>query len=664
MYQPQWQRLHHRGPVVVICLLALLFAAIGFPLLSEDATGRAAPSAEQSGHVKRSSSAIAITGDGRMLLAVNPDSDSLSIVDLDDGPAVTEIPVGADPRTVAVSDDGTRAYTANRAGNSVSVVDVAGRAVVADLAVGARPYGVVVSPDGHTLYVAVQGEDRLAVLDTASLRTVLSMPLPDRPSGLALAANGETLYVTHLLHNAVTRLALPLSSLYLPFLAREQGAARPAPDCAPDRPPAGRARPQQAAGATCHAALDQAAAASTITLFPDSNLVQAMIIAPDGERAYVPHTRSKSSNRALTLDTTVAPLVSVVDLPAGRHLVGEQFNMDIVDPPAVGLPFDAALTPAGDELWVVNAASNDVTVIDLATGERAAHVEVGDNPRGIVIAPDGGAAYVNDTLAGAVSVLDTTTYTVTAVIPVTSIPLDPVLLTGKRLFHSSDDARMGKDQWMSCNTCHFDGEHDGQTWFLGFAGPRNTSSLLGMGQTLPLRWSGEWDEAADSEFAIRMDSFGTGLVDGDMRCSLDPPDCVNHPPHAGASAELDALAAYINSLSVPPSPSRPLSEAVQRGQDHFHDPAVGCAACHPAPLYTDNLLHDVGTATADERIGPAFNTPSLRGVYHTAPYFHDGSAATLYEAVTRPAGAGEHDVTAVLTGAEIEDLVAFLLSLP
>jgi hypothetical protein len=60
--------------------------------------------------------------------------------------------------------------------------------------------------------------------------------------------------------------------------------------------------------------------------------------------------------------------------------------------------------------------------------------------------------------------------------------------------------------------------------------------------------------------------------------------------------------------------------------------------------------------------GPAINTPSLRGIYDTAPYFHDGSAATLYEAVTRPGS--EHDVSSRLNKAEIQDLVSFLLSLP
>ena len=591
-------------------------------------------------YVKRSSSAIAMTADGGILLVANPDSGSLSVVDLGESPAVTEIAVGADPRSVAVSDDGGRAYTANRGGDSVSVIDLAARTVIAEIPVGARPYGLVVSPDGRALYVAGQGSDSLAVVDTTALIRSASFPVPDRPSGLAITADGQTLYITHLLSRGISRLNLPIRHIYLP-LFRQTGTLT------------GGAGPA-------------AAVSSSVKLWLSSNLVQSIVIAPDGERAYVPHTRSNSSNPALTLDTTMFPIVSVVELETEQHLLGQQFNLEILDPPAVGLPFDAAITPDGAELWVLNAASNDVTVIDLETRQRSAHVEVGANPRGIVISPDGDTAYVNNTLDGSVSIVDTATYSVTAVMPVTTIPLDPVLLAGKRLFHSSDDPRMGQDQWMSCNSCHFDGEMDGQSWLLGFAGPRNTSSLLGMAETLPLRWSGEWDEAADSEFAIRMDSFGSGLVSGPMNCLLGPPDCANQPPHAGLSADLDALAAYINSLAVPPSPEGgQLSEAAAlRGKAHFEDLATGCAGCHPAPLYTDNLIHDVGTVTADEKIGPAFNTPSLRGIYDTPPYFHDGSAATLYRAVTRPSPGSEHDVRDTLNPAEIEELVAFLRSLP
>jgi YVTN family beta-propeller protein len=600
--------------------------------------------------VKRSSSAIAVTSDGRLLLVVNPDSNSLSLVDLEGSNARVEIPVGADPRTVALSSDERLAYTANRGAGSLSVIDLKKREVVADVQVGPRPYGVVASPDGRYIFVTVQGHDRLAVLDAGTWQPLASIPLGDRPSGLAVSESGDQIYITHLLGNQVTLLTAPESVLYFPLAFQTDSLANAA------------GKQPGLASFGVHFIH------STIPLWPDSNLVQAIVIGPDGGRAYLPHTRSNSINSALTLDTTVFPIVSVIDLETELHLTGGQYNLDVLDPPAVGLPFDAALTPDGDELWIANAASNDVTVIELATGQLAAHIEVGANPRGIVGSPDGNTFYVNNTLAGTVSVIDAAAYTATHTIMVTAIALDPVLLQGKRLFYSSHDPRMGQNQWMSCSTCHFDGEHDGQTWQLGFAGPRNTSSLLGMVETLPLRWSGEWDEAADAEFAIRMDSFGSGLIPGPMMCTLNPPDCASPPPHSGLSADLDALAAFINSLAIPLSPDytegQPLSEAAARGRQHFNDPVVGCATCHLAPLYTDNLIHDVGTVTEDERIGPAYNTPSLLGIYDSAPYFHDGSAWTLLDVLSRPSDSGEHDVSGLLTSSEIQDLIAFLLSLP
>jgi YVTN family beta-propeller protein len=408
----------------------------------------------------------------------------------------------------------------------------------------------------------------------------------------------------------------------------------------------------------------------TLALWPDSNLVQSVVPAPDGTHAYVPHTRSNSvnpSNPALTFDTTVFPLVSVVDMTLPRHQVGQQFDLGTLDPPGVGLPFDASVTPDG-ELWVVNAASNDLSVLDLDARRLAAHVEVGHNPRGIVLSPDGGEAYVNNTLAGTVSVIDTAAYTVTRVVTVTQIPLPPMLLNGKRLFHTSDDPRMSRDQWISCNTCHFEGGHDGRTWTFGFAGPRNTTSLLGMVETYPLRWSGEWDESADAEFANRKENFGSGLVEGALNCAFSPPDCVHAPPNQGRSYDLDSLAAYLDSLAVPLSPGHargaPLTDAEVRGAELFADPTLGCITCHPPPLYTDLRSHDVGTATADERIGPAYDTPTLRSLYDSAPYFHDGSASTLYEALTRETPGGEHDVRQRLSEEEIGDLITFLMTLP
>jgi YVTN family beta-propeller protein len=614
---------------------------------------------QQSPAAKRASSAIALTADGATLLAVNPDSNSLSVVDTAAHALLAEIPVGLDPCTVAVDDAGRWAYVANRGSADVSVIDLQTCETVAHIAVGYRPYGLVVSPDGVRLYVAIQGEDRLVVVDTATLRITHCLPVADRPSGLALSADGQTLYLTHLLQNTLTILPARLTSIYLPLILKTHISPRPG-TLSPI--------PQSTNLPISHFPTSPLPHFPNVPLWPDSNLLQSIVLSPDGTRAYLPHSRSNTANHYLTFDTTILPLVSLVDLESNQHLVGQQFDLGTLDPPGVGLPFDAALTPDGGQLWVLNAASNDISVLDLAGRHLVAHIEVGDNPRGIVLSPDGSIAYVNNTLDGTLSLVDTAAYTVTSVITLTQLPLPPLLLEGKRLFHSSDDPRLARAQWIACNSCHFEAEHDGRTWFFGFAGPRNTTSLLGMVETYPLRWSGEWDESADAEFVVRKENFGLGLLDGELHCALSPPDCVNQPPNQGRSAALDALAAYLDSLALPRHASHadgePLSPAAARGQALFLDPALGCLDCHPPPLYTDLQKHNVGTVTPDERIGPAYDTPTLRGLYGSAPYFHDGSAATLYDTLVRPTSGGEHDVRGLLDGTQIWDMVAFLQALP
>jgi len=536
-----------------------------------------------------------VTADGQLVLAVNPDSNSLSVVDATTQTKLAEIPVGLDPRTVAVDDKGERAYVANRGSDTVSVVDLSARTVIADVPLGDRPYGVVVAPDGSQLYVAEQGVDRLTILDTATFEIVDTIATLDRPSGLAISDDGHTLYVTHLLSGQVMVIRFPYL-LYLPLILKGAEGFGKAFAIPPPQSPI----------------LPTEVLTTVIPTWPDANLSQSIVIDPTGNRAYLPQTRSNTANRALTFDSTVFPLVSVIDLTTRQHLVGRQISLPEADEP-VGLPFDAAFTPDGGELWVLNAASNDISVINMSTKLGVAHIEVGHNPRGIVISPDGKRAYVNNTLDGTVSVIDTAAYTVTEVITVTAIPLPPALLHGKRLFHSSDSRegeRLARQQWMSCNTCHFEGEHDGRTWFFGFAGPRNTTSLLGMIQTYPLRWSAEWDESADCEFAVRKEQFGTGLIDGEMNPTLGA-------PNQGRSYDLDCLALFIDSLPPPESPGPP-SEAALRGQVIFNRADTGCAVCHPPPLYTDHKTHDVGTVTADERIGPERHAHPQRPLPHRA----------------------------------------------
>ncbi|MCR9243982.1 MAG: c-type cytochrome [bacterium] len=120
-----------------------------------------------------------------------------------------------------------------------------------------------------------------------------------------------------------------------------------------------------------------------------------------------------------------------------------------------------------------------------------------------------------------------------------------------------------------------------------------------------------------------------------------------------------------------------MSEAAQQGWALFSGKA-GCIVCHQLPLFTDRLYHNVGIGMTAEKpdIGRgkidkskmgAFKTPTLREIAKTGPYFHDGSVATLREAVKVMASGGianPHKDPLVmdrqLSDDEIDQLVAFL----
>lgn len=113
--------------------------------------------------------------------------------------------------------------------------------------------------------------------------------------------------------------------------------------------------------------------------------------------------------------------------------------------------------------------------------------------------------------------------------------------------------------------------------------------------------------------------------------------------------------------------------------------SIGCAACHvpalatgpsanpifdrrPVPLFSDLLLHDVGTGDGIAQAAAQPNelrTPALWGLRHRRPLLHDGSAATILEAVVRHRGEAQasRDRVRALSPADLGALTAFLESL-
>ena len=134
-----------------------------------------------------------------------------------------------------------------------------------------------------------------------------------------------------------------------------------------------------------------------------------------------------------------------------------------------------------------------------------------------------------------------------------------------------------------------------------------------------------------------------------------------------------------------------LTPRQRRGRELFFGRA-GCNKCHLGPNYTDSRFHNLGSGwlqpapgappasgfadpgraavTHDPRDTGAFKTPTLREVSRRAPYMHDGSLATLRDAVAHYRLGGtpnpwlsELSKPIPLSGAEVDELVAFLLAL-
>jgi cytochrome c peroxidase len=199
---------------------------------------------------------------------------------------------------------------------------------------------------------------------------------------------------------------------------------------------------------------------------------------------------------------------------------------------------------------------------------------------------------------------------------------------GMELFHTAS-TQISQQGALACASCHPDSRADGLSWRIE---KRELQTPLLAGRvvgTHPFKWDGTDPTLRASLHSTMRRLGGTGLT----------------------TRQTDALAAYLESLPSVRTPTRDAS-AVARGKQLFE--SEGCRSCHDGPAYTDRERHKLAGTLKES------DTPSLLGVFASAPYFHDGSAATL-EALLHDRGAvhGMAD-TARLTDHEVGDLTAFL----
>ena len=264
--------------------------------------------------------------------------------------------------------------------------------------------------------------------------------------------------------------------------------------------------------------------------------------------------------------------------------------------------------------------------------------------------------------------------------------------------HLFRDPRLSGDGQRSCASCHRPklAFSDGRRRAQGLNGKplkRNTPSLFNLAWSSAYFWDGR---APSLEAQVVMPIVAADEMGGDWPkvlsrlngdAGLTAAFQAAFPGQTGIAEEsvAKALASYVRSLVSAPTrfdawiegDEHALKANEVRGFRLFTGKA-GCVLCHVGWRFTDDRFHDIGLPSRDMGRGglltggtpglPAFKTPSLREVAHTAPYMHDGSRATLGAVIRhyagglskRPSLAPSLKRNLKLTRADEADLIAFL----
>jgi YVTN family beta-propeller protein len=600
------------------------------------------------------------TGNDRVW-CVNPDNNSVSAFDVVDKAQYAEITVGTSPRSLAFAPDG-RLWVTNVETATISIINTSSRTVVATvtLAPGSRPYGIVFDPAGTAAWLALETTGKVLKLNPSTGAQIASIDAGGPVRHLSISADSTSLYASRFITPPV-----PGENTATPVLTGTGGQVVVIGTAALTVQRTILLNPSTAA--------DTATSARGLP-----NYLGAAVISPDGLSAWVP---SKQDNiqrgvyrdgQPLNHENTVRAIVSRIDLIAQAESLPSRVDID-----NSGMPSAAAYDPWGNYLFTALEASRAVAILDAWSHKEIIRFPAGRAPQGVVVSPDGNTLYVQNFMDRTITVHDvsgilqgaaTAPVTIATLNAVTTEKLSAQVLQGKQLFYDAQDPRLALQQYISCAVCHNDAGHDGRVWDLTNFGEglRNTITLKGHANQGMLHWSGNFDEVQDFEGQIRTLAGGTGLMT-DTQFNTGTRSQPLGDPKAGVSPDLDALAAYVKSLTTNgTSPNRTtagaLSVAAAAGQQIFR--AQNCAACHSGAGFTNSALNvfaDIGTITPGTgmRLGSlltGFDVPTLRGTWATAPYLHDGSAPTLSAAITAHKGL-------TLSASELSYLTAFLASI-
>jgi YVTN family beta-propeller protein len=150
---------------------------------------------------------VAVTPDGRYVLATNWCSYDLSIADTTTNQEVKRLPIGPYPRGIVVTPDSKTAYVAVMGTHDIARVDLTTFAVSYIRGVGGGPRHLVLSPDGASLYVTLNAEGKVAKVDPVNGVVQYKVSTGTQPRSMAISADGQSLFVVNYESSTVSKLA-------------------------------------------------------------------------------------------------------------------------------------------------------------------------------------------------------------------------------------------------------------------------------------------------------------------------------------------------------------------------------------------------------------------------------------------------------------------------
>ncbi len=598
-----------------------------------------------------STSRFAAVDDGALVI----DADSGTLIRTDRvGTAIAQLAIGPDAGPLTFDPGTRRAYVVDRRADRVVVVTV-GDGLVRTHAwsTPVEPVAVALTPGGRHVLVVTGADRALVALDALTGREAWRAPLGAEPRGLAVSPDGTRALVTYVSAGAVDVIDLASHAVAPRVLAS------PEPEPVPVLRFARKPLPLPMSLPLLNAAFPRKSVRKSPPRRPRRFVRGAFAALFLGAgQAVVPFQTETPVGQPGGDEDTGSYGGGGAAPPIEHHLAMLGFSGD--RPRQVGArvqvvaPRALAWDGVRDALYVAGVGADRIVQV---TGASQARARAGlaivvalpggttaCGPDGLAVAPDGDLLVwcaftrqvVRVDLVGADGAW--TAGDAGGRLPASAVAAGPVLApsaltaaqhAGLELFHRPS-RKTSDSPALACVSCHPDGRADGLSWRIE-GHTLQTPVLAGrITGTHPYKWDGGDPTLAASITGTVARLGGRGLA----------PD------------EVAALAAYVERIPSARTPTRDPA-AVARGQFVF-DGKAGCKTCHDGAAYTDTLRYRFkGTLRQSD-------TPSLRGLAASAPYYHDGSAPTL-EVLVRGGGAvhGMAD-TRDLSDAEVTDLVAFL----